>query len=125
VNWRPVGVVCATGSISAENEFVAPELQRMRIADRGNKQPPESDSGLSPTIDVFSIGALLCRLIIGSSAAAETALPMWTLENVLPARIVDRLETCLRKAIAKDPTGRFHDASELGVELKSIADFLK
>ena len=98
------GPVTRDGDPLGTPGYMAPELRR------GGELPPD------PRVDIYSIGALMYRLLTGKliDDGGVSALLRW--EQVPPA-----LGTAILKATREDPDERFQTAAELGEALAYVA----
>lgn len=103
---------------------------RGQVLGTPNYMPPEQAAGdnnsVGPTADVYSLGAILYRLVVGrppfqASSAIETLRQVLDRDPV-PARqlnaAIDRdLETICMRCLAKEPAKRFESAGDLADDL--------
>ena len=100
-------------------KYVAPELLRMCSDGPARVSPVVYEGILAPSMDVFSLGVTLHRLITGSEPKNNHA-DLSFLESILPPRDIKSLASCLERCMALQPENRFSNAAELHRVLATI-----
>jgi serine/threonine protein kinase len=90
----PSGVKTGHGTILGTPGYMAPEQERGEV------------EHLDERADIYSLGAILKFLLMGSAPSARP------------------VEAVARKAMAEDPTGRYESASQLGEDVARFLDGL-
>lgn len=118
-HWATTSNLTATGEIVGTPGFIPPEQARCQ------------EEQLGPTVDVYSLGALLYATLTGRAPfQAENQLEVLrqVIEDApveprsLNPTIPRDLETICLKCLEKNPARRFATAAELGLELRRFLD---
>lgn len=118
-HWAAASNLTATGEIVGTPGFIPPEQARCQ------------DEQLRPTVDVYSLGALLYATLTGRTPF-QAENPLEVLRQVIEDAPVEPrslnpavprdLETICLKCLEKNPARRFSTAAELGLELRRFLD---
>lgn len=118
-HWAAASNLTATGEIVGTPGFIPPEQARCQ------------EEQLGPTVDVYSLGALLYATLTGR-APFQAVNQLEVLRQVIEDAPVEPrslnpavprdLETICLKCLEKNPARRFSTAAELGLELRRFLD---
>lgn len=118
-------------SLARRFESDTPIMTSTRLCGTPSYMAPEQAAGdsssLQPTVDIYSLGAVLYELLTGrppfsAESSDETRRQVMTEEPVPPSRLNSRvprdLQTICLKCLQKDPARRYQSAAKLADDLQ-------